>query len=67
MTHITVLYRFRSRPRHNSCIQFCLLTRVQPTYIFVHSELNPKYLMPHYSVSTAFNITKIYGVYLADV
>jgi len=26
MTHITVLYRFRFRPRRNSCIQSCLLT-----------------------------------------
>ena len=56
--HITVLYLFRSHPRHNSCIQFVSLRRVQPTYIFVHSEVNPKYLMPLYSVSTAFNITK---------
>lgn len=59
--HITVLYLFRSHPRHNSCIQFVSLRRVQPTYIFVHSEVNPKYLMPLYSVSTAFNITKFYG------
>ena len=60
-THITVLYLFRSRHRHNSCIQFVSLRRVQPTYIFVHSEVKPKYLMPLYSVSTAFNITKFYG------
>ncbi len=56
--HITVLYLFRSRLRHNSCIQFVSLRRAQPTYIFVHSEVNPKYLMPLYSVSTAFNFTK---------
>jgi hypothetical protein len=62
--HITtVLYRFRSRPRHNFCIHLVSLRRVQPTYIFVHSEHSPRI----YSVSTAFNIIKISGVYVADV
>lgn len=64
MTHITVLYLFRFRPRHNSCIQICLLTTGSAHLYLCTLGSRLKYLMPLYSVSTAFNITKLYGATL---
>ena len=64
MTHITVLYLFRSRLRHNSCIQLCLLTTGSAHLYLCTLGSRPKYLMRLYSVSTAFNITNFYGATL---